>query len=74
MNSLITAMQDVYWGTWSARHGTEQMQNLQDMVQLIRDGRLRPGVSEAYDLNNFKDAFRSIKERHALGKVVLRMN
>jgi len=63
----------VWWGTWAKKNPQEQIQNLQAMTQLIAAGKLTPRVTESYALDEFKNAFKTITERRARGKVILRM-
>ncbi len=63
----------VWWGTWAARNPAIQMQNVQELAALITDGKLKPRVTESYAFEDYAAAFRSITERRALGKVILRM-
>lgn len=63
----------VWWGTWAAKNPKLQMQNLQEMAQMIKNGKLSPRVTESYALDDFVDAFKAITERRARGKVILRM-
>ena len=63
----------VWWGTWAGKNPKLQIQNMVEMAALIADGTLTPRVTESYALDDFKDAFRTITERRALGKVTLRI-
>jgi NADPH2:quinone reductase len=63
----------VWWGTWAAKYPKLQMQNVMEMAELIKDGRLAPRVTESYRLDDFVEAFAAITERRARGKVILRM-
>ena len=63
----------VWWGTWLARHPGEHLENLRELAAWIADGTLKPSISEAFALDDFKRAFRQLSERRALGKVVLTM-
>ena len=63
----------VWWGTWAAKNPKLQMQNVREMEQLIAAGKLTPRVTESYALDDYVEAFKSITERRALGKVVLRI-
>lgn len=63
----------VWWGTWAAKNPHIQMRNVEEMARLIADGILVPRVTESYPLDEFAEAFRSITERRARGKVILRM-
>lgn len=64
----------VWWGTWAAKNPQLQIQNVQELSQLIAEGKLTPRVSESYALDEFVGAFKSITERRARGKVILRMD
>ena len=63
----------VWWGTWAAKNPQLQTQNLDEMSQLIAAGKLTPRVTECYSLDEYVEAFKSITERRARGKVILRM-
>ena len=63
----------VWWGTWAAKNPKLQMQNVKEMEQLIAAGKLTPRVTESYAFDDYVEAFKSITERRARGKVVLRM-
>lgn len=64
----------VYWGAWVARHPRDHAGNMRELAALIADGSLAPELSEVYDFADFREAFRQISERRALGKVVIRIN
>ncbi len=63
----------VWWGTWAAKNSTQQKENMQKLTALIASGELRPRVTETYALDDYRQAFRAVTERRALGKVILRM-
>jgi len=63
----------VWWGTWASKNPKLQIRNMMEMAALISDGTLTPRVTESYALDDYKDAFRTITERRALGKVTLRI-
>ncbi len=62
----------VWWGTWAAKNPKLQIRNMMELAALIADGTLTPRVTESYALDDYKGAFRTITERRALGKVILR--
>jgi NADPH2:quinone reductase len=68
------AIVGTWYGTWAEKHPDELMQNTAELAELVATGRIRPRYSAAFSLDEFRDAFRMITERRALGKVVLRMN
>ncbi|HEX9851882.1 MAG TPA: NADPH:quinone oxidoreductase family protein [Woeseiaceae bacterium] len=61
----------VWWGTWAAKNPQAQLQNMQELSALIAAGRIRPRVTEAYALDDYRAAFASITGRRARGKVIL---
>ncbi len=61
----------IWYGTWAERHSEEMHANAQEMAAMIADGALHPRCTEAFELEQFADAFRTITERRVLGKVVL---
>jgi NADPH2:quinone reductase len=63
----------VWWGTWAAKNAVQQISNMQELTALIASGQLHPRITESYALDDYKQAFRALTERRALGKVVLRM-
>ncbi len=64
----------VWWGTWLAKNPKGQIQNMQELGALLSSGKLQPRITESYAFDDFKQAFRAISERRAVGKVVLRMS
>jgi NADPH2:quinone reductase len=63
----------VWWGPWATRNPRKNMNNMQAVLQLISAEKLRLPANESYAMDDYVDAFRSITERRAKGKVILRM-
>lgn len=63
----------VWWGTWAAKNPKLQVQNMQELAELVKNGTLSPKVTESYSLDDFTRAFSAITERRARGKVILRI-
>lgn len=61
----------VWYGTWAEKHKNEFAENIVELETLVDAGEIRPAYSEAFSLDSFPEAFRSIAERRVLGKVVL---
>ncbi len=61
----------VWWGTWAAHNPNDSLQNLAELAALVDKGTLSPRVTKTYPLDQFKQAFASLTERRARGKVVL---
>ncbi|MBT8058334.1 MAG: NADPH:quinone oxidoreductase family protein [Xanthomonadales bacterium] len=64
----------VWWGTWSARHPDDALQNLVELVAMVERGDLEPRVTGRYPLRRFADAFAEIGGRRVRGKIVLAMD
>ncbi len=64
----------VWYGTWAEKHPDQLVTNIVELAAMIDEERIRPTYSDAFDLDDFRDAFRVITERRALGKVVLRIS
>jgi NADPH2:quinone reductase len=62
----------VFWGSFAQRERDVQRQNVAELWQLFESGRLVPTVGERHALENFAEAFESLRSRRAQGKVVLR--
>ena len=61
----------VWWGTWLAKHPDEHFENLHAIGELCAAGKLSPKVTTALPLDEYREAFRTVSERRALGKTVL---
>lgn len=61
----------VYWGDWAARNPELAASNMQEIAGHVKEGTLKPRVTAAYPLEDFRDAFSALAERRVLGKVVL---
>jgi NADPH:quinone reductase-like Zn-dependent oxidoreductase len=45
---------------------------LAELAQLIADGKLEIPIARTYPLEQVRDAYRELEQRHTLGKIVLR--
>lgn len=61
----------VFWGAAVARDPQAHRQNVSELFDLYRQGRIRPHVSGRYPLAGAADAIRELQDRKALGKVVV---
>jgi NADPH2:quinone reductase len=64
-------IQGVFWGAWAGRNPRENAKNMKALFDLYEAGKIKPLVSGAYPLEDFKQAFDDITERRVRGKVVL---
>jgi NADPH2:quinone reductase len=63
----------VWWGTWLVKHPDESAQNMKDLSAMVTEDVLQPRVTESWPLENYTDAFNSLTNRTARGKVILTM-
>ena len=45
---------------------------LAELAQLIANGKLEIPIAATYPLEQIRDAYRELEQRHTLGKIVLR--
>lgn len=64
----------VWWGTWSSLNPRDSLQNMAELAAMVEQDKLNPRVTESYPLKHYMDAFNTITERRARGKVVLTMD
>jgi len=76
MNLLLlkgAALVGVFFGSFAQREPQLQLQNVRELWQLFEAGKLRPVVGEVHPLDDYAQAFASMEQRRAVGKVVLRI-
>jgi NADPH2:quinone reductase len=61
----------VYWGDWTRREPQAHLRNMADIAGWLRDGTLRPAVTERIGLAGVPDALARMARRQLLGKVVV---
>ncbi len=60
----------VFWGSWATRDPEASRENYAELFAMVDDGRIEPEVTEVYELADYQEAFRTISERRARGKLV----
>lgn len=63
----------VFWGAAVARDPKAHQQNVKELFDLYKAGKIRPHVSNSYPLEKAADAIRELQDRKAQGKVVVVM-
>ncbi|MFN4024495.1 MAG: NADPH:quinone oxidoreductase family protein [Hyphomonas sp.] len=63
----------VFWGAAVARDPKAHQQNVKELFDLYKAGKIRPHVSNSYPLDKAADAIRELQDRKAQGKVVVVM-
>jgi NADPH2:quinone reductase len=66
------AVLGVYFGDWVRRAPEAYRDTIVELAQLAADGKLSCHVDHAYPLEEFPQALKSLSERRAMGKVIVR--
>jgi NADPH2:quinone reductase len=66
------AVVGVYFGDWVRREPTIYRDTIVELARLAADGKLSCHVDHAYPLAEFPQALKSLTERRAMGKVIVR--
>ena len=61
----------VFWGAFVARDPKANKQNLDDLMQMFNDGKIKPRISGRYPLEEAAKALREMSDRKVKGKVIL---
>ncbi len=64
----------VFWGSFAARNPQQNRANFETLMQWVDAGKIKPLVSQTYDLDHAVDAMRAIADRKATGKLVITPN
>jgi NADPH2:quinone reductase len=65
------AIVGVFWGRFTVEEPEVNRANAEELWALFERGALKPVITEVYPLERFEDAYRSMMERRARGKVIL---
>jgi len=63
----------VYWGNWLTKEPGAAADIVAELYQLAESGDIDPPISGVFALEDFKDAYASLVDRTAMGKVLLRV-
>jgi NADPH2:quinone reductase len=61
----------VFWGAAVARDPKGHAANMDELMQMYADGKIRPRVSRTFPLEKAGEAIRALGDRQALGKIVV---
>lgn len=61
----------VFWGEFRRRFSARAAEELGQLVEWLREGKIRPQVSQRYPLSEGARALQSLLERSALGKLII---
>ena len=63
----------VFYGAYAAREPERNRRNLEELVEFIEAGKIKPHVSSTYPIDRAGEAIRELADRRAEGKVVVLM-
>jgi len=66
-----SSMVGVFLGRFRKEEPEAYEQNFRELLDLYRDGRIRPVVTRSFPMEDYVDAFNVFRERRAMGKVTL---
>jgi len=61
----------VFWGEFTTRYPEKHAANVEALMALYRDGRIKPAVTERFTLARGGEAIARLGSREARGKVVV---
>jgi len=61
----------VYWGDWTRREPAKHARNMDNLAGWIRDGTVRPAITERIGLSEVPGALQRMARREVLGKVIV---
>lgn len=63
----------VFWGAAIARGPAAHAANMAELMQLYKDGKIRPRISRTFPLERANEAIQALSDRTAMGKIVVRV-
>ena len=61
----------VFWGASVARDPKGHAANMADLMQLWRDGKIKPRINQTFPLDRAHEAIQALSDRKAMGKIVV---
>jgi len=61
----------VFWGAYAMQFPNENMMNTITLIEMYRDGKLKPHLQKTYALKNAQQALIDMMERKVMGKIVV---
>jgi NADPH2:quinone reductase len=61
----------VFWGSFTEHEPRRNQQNLQELLTLLAQGKIKPHISATYPLERAADALNDLMNRNVIGKAVL---
>ena len=64
----------VFWGAWTEREPQGNRDNVAELFQWVREGKLRPHISHSFSLAQVPDALNALINRQVVGKAVVEID
>ena len=64
----------VFWGAFAAREPQRNAQNIAELFEFWKDGKISPRISETFTLDDAHKAIEKLENRKAIGKLVVKMD
>lgn len=64
----------VFWGSWTERDVAENARNNEELLEMYRQGKIKPHVSKRYPLAEAGRAIEELSGRRALGKIIVTLD
>lgn len=64
----------VFWGAWTERDPQANRDNVAQLFQWYREGKLKPHISHSFKLNEASDALYALINREVVGKAVVEID
>lgn len=61
----------VFWGQFTTREPEQNQKDLNELLQWVKEGKLRPHIDHVYQLEQTSDALKQMMNRQVRGKVVV---
>jgi NADPH2:quinone reductase len=68
------SIKGVFYGVWAQRDPQANTQNIRQLFSWFEQGKLHPLVTQQFQLEEYEEAFATLTERRAKGKVIFRMS
>ena len=66
-----SSMVGVFLGRWKSEEPDAYEANMVELFELFKQGKIKPAVDQSFNRDDFVSAFNVLKERKAMGKVIL---
>jgi len=64
----------VFWGAWTEREPQANRDNVAELFQWVREGKLKPHISHTFSLEQVPDALYALINREVVGKAVVEID